>query len=242
MDTFGKEALETHNKLRAAHQAPALKWSSALAREAEVWAKQIARDGRLHHDNTSDGENVFMVFGREIDGSDAVNSWYSEVKDYDFNKPGYQPKTGHFTQVVWKGSEELGIGKAKSADGKMFVVGRYRTAGNNLRAFQENVFPSKVRIEADITFFAFRACGLKLLCYNASIFRLYHSTATRVIVSSGLTTSKRVEIQKCRVILTEPLEQYVRSVSVEYFFNRLRNKANSINVLKTTLFDFFFLQ
>lgn len=62
----------------------------------------------------------------------------------------------------------------------------------------------------------------------------------RVIVSSGLTTSKRVEIQKCRVILTEPLEQYVRSVSVEYFFNRLRNKANSINVLKTTLFDFFF--
>lgn len=64
----------------------------------------------------------------------------------------------------------------------------------------------------------------------------------RVIVSSGLTTSKRVEIQKYRVILTEPLEQYVRSVSVEYFFNRLRNKANSINVLKTTLFDFFFLQ
>ena len=62
----------------------------------------------------------------------------------------------------------------------------------------------------------------------------------RVIVSSGLTTSKRVEIQKYRVILTEPLEQYVRSVSVEYFFNRLRNKANSINVLKTTLFDFFF--
>ena len=111
--------------------------------KAEVWAKQIARDGRLHHDNTSDGENVFMVFGREIDGSDAVNSWYSEVKDYDFNKPGYQPKTGHFTQVVWKGSEELGIGKAKSADGKMFVVGRYRPAGNNLRAFQENVFPSK---------------------------------------------------------------------------------------------------
>ena len=89
MDTFGKEALETHNKLRAAHQAPALKWSSALAREAEVWAKQIARDGRLHHDNTSDGEDVFMVCGREIDGSDAVNSWYSEVKDYDFNKPGY---------------------------------------------------------------------------------------------------------------------------------------------------------
>jgi len=143
MDSFGKEALEAHNKFRAAHQAPALTWSSALARDAEAWAKQIAREGRLRHDDTSDGENVFMVFGREINGSDPVNSWYSEVKNYDFSKSGYQSNTGHFTQVVWKGSKELGIGKAKSADGKVFVVGRYRPAGNNMRAFKENVLPSK---------------------------------------------------------------------------------------------------
>lgn len=144
MDSFGKEALEAHNNFRKAHQAPPLTWSSALARDAEAWAKQIAREGRLRHDDTKDGENVFMVFGREIDGSDAVNSWYSEVKDYDFNKSGYQSNTGHFTQVVWKGSKELGIGRAKSVDGKVFVVGRYRPAGNNMRAFKENVFPSKV--------------------------------------------------------------------------------------------------
>lgn len=143
MDSFGKEALEAHNNFRKAHQAPPLTWSSALARDAEAWAKQIAREGRLRHDDTKDGENVFMVFGREIDGNDAVNSWYSEVKDYNFSKSGYQSNTGHFTQVVWKGSKELGIGRAKSADGKVFVVGRYRPAGNNMRAFKENVFPSK---------------------------------------------------------------------------------------------------
>lgn len=124
------------------------------------------------------------------------------------------------------------------------MVGRYRPAGNYLRAFQENVIPSKVRIEVDtITFLAFPDCGLKLLCYNASIFRLYHSAVTRVIVSSGLINhfeKLKVEIQKRRMILTESLELYVRSVSVQYFFNRLRNKANSINVLKTTLFDFIF--
>lgn len=144
MDTFGKEALDAHNNFRKAHQAPPLTWSSALARDAEAWAKQIAREGRLRHDDTKYGENVFMVFGREIDGSDAVNSWYSEVKDYNFSKPGFQSNTGHFTQVVWKESRELGIGRAKSADGKMFVVGRYNPAGNNIRAgFKENVFPSK---------------------------------------------------------------------------------------------------
>lgn len=146
MDAFGKVALEAHNKFRAAHQAPPLTWSSALARDAEAWAKQIAREGRLRHDDTSDGENVFMVFGREIDGSDPVDSWYSEVKDYNFSKSGWQTNTGHFTQVVWKGSKELGIGRAKSADGKVFVVGRYRPAGNNMRAFKENVLPSKVHI------------------------------------------------------------------------------------------------
>lgn len=146
MDTFGKEALDAHNNFRKAHQAPPLTWSSALARDAEAWAKQIAREGRLRHDDTKYGENLFMVFGREIDGSDAVNSWYSEVKDYNFSKPGFQQNTGHFTQVVWKESRELGIGRAKSADGKMFVVGRYNPAGNNMRAgFKENVFPSKVR-------------------------------------------------------------------------------------------------
>ena len=144
MDTFGKQALEAHNKFRGAHQAPPLSWSSALARDAETWAKKIARDGRLRHDDASDGENLFSVFGREIDGSDPVNSWYSEVKDFDFTKSGYQSGTGHFTQVVWKGSKELGIGKAKSADGQVFVVGRYRPAGNMMKAFKENVFPSKV--------------------------------------------------------------------------------------------------
>ena len=56
---------------------------------------------------------------------------------------GWQSGTGHFTQVVWKGSVELGVGKAKSSDGKIFAVGRYRPAGNLISAFGENVFPKK---------------------------------------------------------------------------------------------------
>lgn len=49
---------------------------------------------------------------------------------------------GHFTQVVWKSSTEVGVGKA--TDGKMtFVVGRYSPPGNlsNPGYFQENVLP-----------------------------------------------------------------------------------------------------
>ena len=54
--------------------------------------------------------------------------------------------TGHFTQVVWKGSKRLGVGKAK---GKWtyqgttydceYIVARYSPGGNVAGAFPENV-------------------------------------------------------------------------------------------------------
>ena len=47
---------------------------------------------------------------------------------------------GHFTQVVWKGSKELGIGKAVKGN-KVFVVASYRPPGNYAGRFKENVFP-----------------------------------------------------------------------------------------------------
>ena len=51
--------------------------------------------------------------------------------------------TGHFTQVVWKGTKELGVGRASNTkkNGMVctYVVGRYRPAGNFQGKFQENV-------------------------------------------------------------------------------------------------------
>ena len=64
-------------------------------------------------------------------------------------KPGYtfgaaspSSGTGHFTQVVWKDSDTLGIGKATSKKGSMtctYVVGRYKKAGNFQGKYKENV-------------------------------------------------------------------------------------------------------
>lgn len=45
---------------------------------------------------------------------------------------------GHFTQVVWEGSTELGVGLA--TDGYItFVVGQYLPAGNMQGQFEQNV-------------------------------------------------------------------------------------------------------
>ena len=49
--------------------------------------------------------------------------------------------TGHFSQVVWKGSKELGVGKAQDGKGKCIVVCNYRPAGNMMGSWKDNVSP-----------------------------------------------------------------------------------------------------
>ena len=71
-------------------------------------------------------------------------SRYNEVCDpgYDFTSPSFSAGTGHFTQVVWKGSTVLGIGRAEGTMRGMkctYTVARYRPAGNMMGAFAQNV-------------------------------------------------------------------------------------------------------
>lgn len=49
---------------------------------------------------------------------------------------------GHFTQVVWKDSAELGVGMATNGN-KVYVVGQYRPPGNmnTKEYFEKNVGP-----------------------------------------------------------------------------------------------------
>lgn len=68
--------------------------------------------------------------------------WYNEIKDYDFRKPQFQSKIGHFSQVVWKGSEKIGIGVA-AKDGRVFAVANYDPPGNFVGKLEENVQRAK---------------------------------------------------------------------------------------------------
>ena len=89
-----------------------------------------------------------------------INSYfrrYNEVCDpgYNFGSDSFSSGTGHFTQVTWKGSTELGIGFGTTKKNGMYctyVVGRYRPAGNMMGDFPKEVKKgsfSKEKICAD---------------------------------------------------------------------------------------------
>lgn len=137
---FQKDCLDAHNEYRRRHGAPALKWSSKLASDADKWANDLAKRNVMQHSSTRDqGENLGFVSGSEMTGRRAAEMWYEEVKDYRFNNPGFGSKTGHFTQVIWAGSREIGLAKATSRNGAHYVVARYSPAGNVVGHFPENV-------------------------------------------------------------------------------------------------------
>ena len=48
--------------------------------------------------------------------TDGINGWTAEDKDYDPKNPTYS----HFTQVVWKGTKELGCAIVTCPAGSIF--------------------------------------------------------------------------------------------------------------------------
>lgn len=67
---------------------------------------------------------------------------YAEEALHQYGKEPTTLKTGHFTQVVWRDSTELGVGMARNRNGEVYVVCNYNPAGNFLGSFTDNVLPS----------------------------------------------------------------------------------------------------
>ena len=75
---------------------------------------------------------------------------YDEVCQYNFNVHRYQSGLGHFTQIIWKASTELGIGKYTGRSGRRtctYIVARYKDAGNvnSPRYFRRNISKGSFR-------------------------------------------------------------------------------------------------
>ncbi|KXJ08635.1 ectin [Exaiptasia diaphana] len=138
-----RRCLAAHNEYRRRHGAPPLIWDTELANDAQNYANKLAAEHAFRHDQKeltvkNEGENLASSMGAKLDCAGATKLWYDEVKDYDFSHPGFNHKTGHFTQVVWKATKRVGVGISSS--GKEYrVVARYSPPGNYFGQFAENV-------------------------------------------------------------------------------------------------------
>jgi pathogenesis-related protein 1 len=108
-----------HNEARSKVGVGPMTWDPALAKIASDWVvKCTDSDGNGlvdHNAGRSDtyptyvGENIYASSGT-ASGTDAVSSWVSEGKDYDYasNTCAAGKVCGHYTQVVWAKSIKLG--------------------------------------------------------------------------------------------------------------------------------------
>merc|ERR1712212_1404950 len=148
----GKEAiLAKHNQLRrkvakgeeanqpAAANMREMVWSSELEKIAQSWA-----DNCDFKHNKNRGENIAWSSNSRIQDKTAVENevlamiqrFYDEVVKFnskDINPFKFAKSTGHYTQLVWADTDEVGCGLVYYKDGGMndvFLVCNYKVAGN----------------------------------------------------------------------------------------------------------------
>jgi uncharacterized protein YkwD len=137
--------VELHNQLRAEHCAPPLAWSADLAKVAQTWANKLRDKGCVfEHSRTELGENLAMGTSGALDDRTIVEMWYREVDKYDFRHPRFEMDTGHFTQLVWVGTQRIGCGRS-TCKGMDIVVCNYDPPGNVETWFADNVLSTSCK-------------------------------------------------------------------------------------------------
>jgi len=139
-------SLQIHNDARKEVGVSELSWSNSLAEDALLWAKNLAlKDDMYHSSNESrpgQGENLSYSYRSsngnptfsETPGKDASSAWYNEIKDYTYAEIGSSKNAnvviGHYTQMIWNTTTEVGMARAISTSGSVYVVARYSPQGN----------------------------------------------------------------------------------------------------------------
>jgi uncharacterized protein YkwD len=152
---FKSAVLNSTNYWRAQHQAKPLTWNDKLAEFAQnhaqkcIWEHSVRGFLQLSSDQRTNiqqggpyGENLAENFGSP---TLAVDGWAAEEKKYDYATGQFSEETGHFTQLVWENTKEVGCGAVNcnndANDGAhgWYLVCEYSPPGNVVGQFKENV-------------------------------------------------------------------------------------------------------
>ncbi|KAM4835042.1 cysteine-rich secretory protein 2 isoform 1-T3 [Thomomys bottae] len=139
-----REIINKHNDLRRSVKPQAsnmlkMQWSIDATGNAQKWANKCTLEHSNAEDrktNTKCGENLYMS-SDPTSWTEVVQNWFSEGDGFVY---GTGPKTsntpvGHYTQLVWYSSYQVGCGIAYCPGQetlKYYYVCQYCPAGNNL--------------------------------------------------------------------------------------------------------------
>ena len=139
INPFAHQLLAEHNRARDEAGVARLAWSGKLAREAQGWAEVLAREGRMRHASHAEsgnaGENLWMGSAGYFGPDAMIGAFVDEKRHYvhaafpQVSKTGRWEDVGHYTQVVWRDTREVGCAIARGTRDD-FLVCRYWPAGN----------------------------------------------------------------------------------------------------------------
>ena len=127
------EILAAHNAYRTSLGLTPLRWSDQLESKAQDWADHLAEIGQLVHNGY--GQNLAMAEAGTQSLTQLVDLWGSEQAYFtngnfpDISTTGNWEDVGHYSQMVWRATAEVGCGFAE-ANGNDVLVCDYNPPGN----------------------------------------------------------------------------------------------------------------
>lgn len=134
------DMLAAHNTARRQVGLGPMVWSSNLAADAAAYARQMSRSQRFAHSRQKpgarpQGENLWMGTHNAFSYAEMAGSWVDEQRLYDGGSTdqalfsGTLGDTGHYTQIIWRRTRQVGCAVASNASDD-YLVCRYLPAGN----------------------------------------------------------------------------------------------------------------
>ena len=131
--------LAAHNRERSQLGLPPLRWNASLAQSSQAWAKHLTETGKFEHaEERADqpvGENLWAGSKGYYSAEAMVDAWIREKRYFkrglfpDNSLTGNVADVGHYTQLVWKDTGQVGCALATGSREEVLVC-RYSDAGN----------------------------------------------------------------------------------------------------------------
>jgi uncharacterized protein YkwD len=139
VETVGPRLLAAQNAERLRLRVKPLVWSAKLAEHAKKWAQTLAVSDMFEHApvgaDGGEGENLWTGTKDDYTPEEMIGFFIDEGKLFkrgkfpDVSTTGRWEDVGHYTQIVWKDTREVGCAIVSNRQSD-YLVCRYFPAGN----------------------------------------------------------------------------------------------------------------